>query len=343
MRVGVVGCGLMGRRRAEVVAKAVDDELIIVADTVAERASALAQEFDCVWAQDWKAIFRHGLDILVVCTPNKFLLPVTVEALSRGCHVLCEKPLGRNAHEAQEMVDMARDARCLLKVGFNLRYHLAIMLARTELMADHIGSIMYLRAVYGHGGRPGYDKEWRGDPDLAGGGELLDQGVHLVDLARWFMGDFNDVFGMTSTSYWDGLGIRDEVDGSTRQLEDNAFVLLRTCDNRVAQLHTSWTQWKNRFSLELFGDAGYLIVNGLGGSYGTEELIIGKDASSGLRMETKIEFPGPDQSFVEEWGDFRRCIDLGLAPWGSGEDGLAAMRIIGAVYDSQRLGRVVKL
>jgi len=133
------------------------------------------------------------------------------------------------------------------------------MLERGEL-----GSVYFSRCIYGHGGRPGYEKEWRASKEICGGGELLDQGVHVVDLFRWFMGDFVEAFGYTPTYFWD------------MEVEDNGFAVFRTEKGQTASMHTSWTQWKNRFTFEVFGEAGYLIVDGLGGSYGVETLTVGK-------------------------------------------------------------------
>jgi predicted dehydrogenase len=224
---------------------------------------------------------------------------------------------------------------------------------------------MFIRAVYGHGGRPGYDKEWRADPDLAGGGELLDQGVHIVDLCRWFLGDFAEVFGFISTYVWgtDRAGERgsggageqrsrgaEQVSPAPQhlctsaQVEDNAFALLRTADGRVAQFHTSWTQWKNCFTFEVFGRDGYVRVDGLGGSYGPERLEIGRRKKEGGVPEVELfEFPGPDLSWQAEWQEFTSAIRDGRQPLANGEDGLQAMRLIAAIYESAHTGQVVHL
>jgi predicted dehydrogenase len=152
----------------------------------------------------------------------------------------------------------------ILKTVFNHRYHPAVFKAH-QLVADgEIRPVYFIRCIYGHGGRPGYEKEWRASRDVCGGGEMLDQGVHVVDLFRWFLGEFEEAFGYKPTCYW------------PMEVEDNAFALFKTAKGQVAQMHTSWTQWKNRFTFEIFGEAGYLIVEGLGGSYGVETLTIGK-------------------------------------------------------------------
>ncbi len=357
MRVGIVGCGLIGRRRAAV-ARELGDRVVAVADIDAARAQQVAQENGCAWTTDWQEVVARGdVDVVVVSTVNKVLAPVTIAAAEAGKHILCEKPLGRNADEAQQMVEAVRKAGVVLKTGFNHRHHPAIWRAHELCSQGAIGPLMFIRAVYGHGGRPGYDKEWRADADLAGGGELLDQGVHVVDLCRWFMGDFTEVVGFTNTYFWD-LGHFSGADlnpqsatlrlrsGQIRspQLEDNAFALLRTTDGRVAQFHTSWTQWRNRFLFELFSHDGYVHVEGLGGSYGVETLTVGRRRpESGPPIEEQFEFPGPDLSWQAEWREFTSAICESRQPLANGEDGLKTMRLIAAIYESARSGQVVRL
>ena len=242
MKIGIVGCGLIGQRRGQV-ARQAGDEVLLVADIRQETVDKVAGSLDTAGTLDWREVTNHPqIEAVVVATYNKVLLPVTVAALGNGKHVLCEKPLGRNAGEAKAMVDAARTAGRLLKVGFNHRHHPALWQAHEMMQAGKIGPLMYVRATYGHGGRPGYDQEWRANADLAGGGELLDQGVHIVDLCRWFIGDFVQACGMLGTWFW-----------RMAPLEDNGFALLRAVGGQVATLHTSWTQWKNLFRMEIFG------------------------------------------------------------------------------------------
>lgn len=333
MRVGIVGCGLIGRRRAEVVRQLSGDELVIVADIDESRATSLAREMSCLATIDWQeTIIRDDVDVVVVSTTNNWLAPITVAALQNGKHVLCEKPPGRNAEEARQMVDAARVNGRKLGIGFNHRYHPAVRKAQALFEEGNIGEPLFIRCRYGHGGRPGYEKEWRADPEISGGGELLDQGIHGIDLFRWFLGDFQEAFGYASTWFWD------------MPVEDNAFALFRTSRGQVASLHTSWTQWKNLFSFEIFGRDGYLIVEGLGGSYGTERLEIGRRKTEGGPPEVRVlEFAGPDTSWQAEWQEFTSAIREGRQPLANGEDGLQAMRLIAAIYESARTGQVVKL
>jgi len=349
MRVAIVGCGLIGHKRAEVIRRSSSDVLALTVDSDLARAKDLAQGSGCTVASDWQAaVAARDIDAVIVATPNKWLAPVTIASLLAGKHVLCEKPPGRSLDEAQQMADAANEAGSILQIGFNHRYHPAIYQAHELAQEGAIGPLMFLRAVYGHGGRPGYDKEWRADPELAGGGELLDQGIHIVDLSRWFLGEFAEVYARTSTYYWD-LGFYPSQHGaggigSRAQLEDNAFALMSTSDGKVAQFHTSWTQWKNRFSFELFGQNGYLRVEGLGGSYGTETLTLGRrKLESGPPDEERFEYPGPDPSWQAEWEEFAAAIREGRQPMSSGEEAVETMRVTQALYASAATGQPVHI
>ena len=331
MKIGIVGCGLIGNRRAAVAQRATD-EVVLVADIDQQRARETSAALKTDWTTEWREVAAHpGIEAVVVATTNNNLLPVTIAALAGRKHVLCEKPLGRNSREAKEIMDAAKDANKILKVGFNHRHHPAIWQAHELAQAGKIGPLMNIRAAYGHGGRPGYDREWRGNAELAGGGELLDQGVHIVDLCRWFLGDIVQASGMVGTWFW-----------QVAPLEDNGFALLRTEKGQVAMLHTSWTQWKNLFRFEIFGRDGYLIVDGLGGSYGPERLNMGRRRpESGAPEEQTWDFPGPDPSWEAEWQEFKLAIAENRQPLGNGYDGYRVAKVIDAIYESVRTGRVI--
>ncbi len=195
-----------------------------------------------------------------------------------------------------------------------------------------IGKVFNIRARYGHGGRAGMEKEWRASKDLCGGGELLDQGVHVIDLIRWFGGEINEVYGKVETKFWD------------MEVEDNAFAILKTSNNVSASFHVSWTNWKNIFSFEIFGTEGYLRIEGLGGSYGQETLEFGKRKKEGGRPDIEIfEFPPEDVSWVKEWEEFKRACAERREPIGSGYDGLKANEVIEAIYRSDEEGKRVVL
>jgi len=204
--------------------------------------------------------------------------------------------------------------------------------ARKWLDEGAIGEPIFLRCRYGIGGRPGYEKEWRMNPEISGGGQLMDQGMHALDLARWFLGDFTEVSGFLQTAFWD-----------IAPLEDNAFALLRTEKEKVASIHVSWTQWKNLFSLEIFGQDGYCAVEGLGGSYGIEKAVLGKRAFQKPFQEEIIEFGGEDRSWQEEWQEFVNAIKEDREPLGNSVDGLEALKLAQAIYKSAQQGSVVRI
>ncbi|MBI3985528.1 MAG: Gfo/Idh/MocA family oxidoreductase, partial [Lentisphaerae bacterium] len=251
---------------------------------------------------------------------------------------LIEKPMGRNLDEAMALgAAQAHRPDRVLKIGFNHRYHPALMEAQALLRNGLLGDFIFARAVYGHGGRPGYEKEWRGNADLAGGGELTDQGVHLLDLIGWFCGAPEWVFAQRRCFAWPTRLQRLERSdcGQVNGLEDNGLFMLGWANGALAQVHTSWTQWKNRFSFHVYGTLGAVEVEGLGGSYGEESLKLMKRNPKGgaPEMETRA-FPGEDLSWKREWEDFRQAIGTGGHPMGNAEEGLRVMTILDAVYRS---------
>ena len=332
IRAGLIGCGLQGWRRAKVVSEH-GDKLVIVADVNEGKAKALANEIKCEITTNWKdVIARSDVDVVMVCTPNYLHAPMSMAAMRNGKHVLCEKPLARSPCEAERMIKVAEETGMKLKCGFNLRYHPGVRQARRWFDGGVIGEIDFIRIRYGTGGRLGYDKEWRANKEMSGGGQLMDQGVHALDLARWFLGGFNRAFGYVSTRFW-----------RNSQVEDNAFCLLRTEKDQVAVVHVSWTQWKNLFSFEIFGEEGYVVVEGLGGSYGTERAILGKRGFLKPFEEQVIEFRGEDVSWREEWKEFISAIEENREPLGNAYDGLEAVKLVYAIYKSASQGSAVKL
>ncbi|MFN8419807.1 MAG: Gfo/Idh/MocA family oxidoreductase [Anaerolineae bacterium] len=264
---------------------------------------------------------RPDVDLVIVATTNDVLAPITLRAAQNGKHVLVEKPAARTAAELEPVIVAAQQANVRVRVGFNHRYHPALLKCRELIDSGELGELMFLRGRYGHGGRIGYDKEWRADPKLSGGGELIDQGVHLIDLARHFLGEFGYVEGFAHTYYWD------------MSVDDNGFMLLRTADQQAAWLHVSCTEWKNLFSFEIYGRDAKLHVEGLGGSYGVERLAFYKMLLQMGPPDTTIwEYPRGDQSWELEFAEFLEDIRLNREPSANLHDALAALRIVETIY-----------
>lgn len=333
MRVAIIGAGLQGKRRAPVVKDWPGAELVIVSAAHIEEAQKLAAEMNCEAAVGWEEIVaRPDIDIVLVCTPPDSHAAISIAAMNHGKHVLCEKPLTRTIEAAEEMVNVAAATGLILKCGFNHRHHPAVWQAHELFQKGELGKPLFGRCVYGIGGRPGYEDEWRADPQIVAGGQFMEQGIHAVDLFRWFFGDFQEVTGLTATQYW-----------KISPLEDNGFALLRNSSGVIAFIHSSLTQWKNIFQFEVFGSDGYIKVEGLGGGYGTERLVFGKRDFHAPFKEEITEFRGPDRSWSEEWKEFIKAIEQKRSPIGSGLDGLEALKLVKALYQAAGTGQVVRI
>ena len=321
LRVGIVGCGVIGRKRAGALGAT---RLVACADARTERAEALASAAgDVDVERDWKRLVRRpDVDIVVVATTNDALSPVALAAAEAGKHVLVEKPAARTSAELAPVMEAETRTGVRVRVGFNHRYHPALRKARELIDSETIGPLMFVRGRYGHGGRIGYDREWRADPAISGGGELIDQGVHMIDLARWMLGDFSRVEGFVRTYFWD------------MPVDDNAFLLLSTPAHQTAQLHVSCTEWKNLFSFEIYGRHGKVHVEGLGGSYGVERVTLYQmRPEMGPPDTTSWEYPGADQSWRHEFDAFLEDIRTGRPPAAGLADARAALLVVEQIYD----------
>jgi predicted dehydrogenase len=319
--VAIVGCGGIGAKRAAGLGPA---RLVCCADLDRARADTLAARAGAVVLSRWQEVLtRPDVTIVIVATPNSALVPITVAALEAGKHVLVEKPGARNTRELARIEAAAMASGRLVRVGFNHRYHPAILKARSLVDDGALGPLMFLRARYGHGGRVGYDREWRADPVVSGGGELIDQGVHLIDLAAWFLGPLPDVHGVATTSFWE------------MPVDDNAFLTLRTARGQTAFLHVSCTEWKNLFSVEIYGREGKLAIEGLGGSYGVERLTWYRMLPEmGPPETTAWEYPGSDRSWQVEFAEFLDDISRGRQPSAGLPEARAALTVVERVYKS---------
>src|ERR1044071_3760706 len=316
-RYAIVGCGLIGRKRA---AALLPGALVACADVALDRARALAG--DAVAASDWREVVtRDDVAAVIVATTNDRLAEISCAAIEAGKHVLVEKPAGRGVAEVDGIIAAQRRTNVRVRVGFNHRQHPALLKAAELHAAGALGPIMFVRGRYGHGGRPGYEREWRADPKLAGGGELIDQGVHLIDLARLFVGDVARVQGYAKTYYWD------------MPVDDNAFMLLTARGGETALLHVSCTEWKNLFSFEIYGRHGKISIDGLGGSYGLERLAFYRMLPEMGPPETTIwEYPRGDESWAREVRELEADIAQEREPDAGLGDARAALEVVEAIY-----------
>ncbi len=321
MNYAIIGCGLIGKKR--LAALPAGSKLVIACDTNLSRAQALVELAKNGRAvTDFKqAVADPEVDAVIVATINSTLAEISAEAIRTGKHVVVEKPAGISVAEIDGLIALEIKHGVVVRVGFNHRFHPAFIKAREIFDSGVMGEMMFIRARYGHGGRVGYDKEWRADPKLAGGGELMDQGIHLIDLAGWFLGQFKKVDGHVATYFWD------------MPVDDNAFLDLQTANGQTAWLHVSCTEWKNLFSFEIYGRNTKLHIDGLGGSYGVEKLFHYQMKPEMGIPDTKVyEFPRPDESWRSEMVEFEKDVQLKRKPDAGLAEVRAALQIVEAIY-----------
>jgi predicted dehydrogenase len=327
IRVGIVGLGRVGTRRADCVQRHPEMELRAICDIKPDQA----QKWPGVsFTTDYQTLVHDDLDAVFVCAYNNLAPDVVVAALGAGKHVFCEKPPGRCVADVERIraAEQASPGR-KLKFGFNHRYHGSIMEAKQIVDSGRYGRVLWLRGVYGKCGSIQFENEWRNNRNIAGGGILLDQGIHMLDLCRFFCGDFDQVKSLITTSFW------------KISCEDNAFAILSNGAGQVAMIHSSATQWKHEFSLEICMEDGYVNLQGILSStrsYGDERLTFARKQledttrAFGRPREETIIFD-TDDSWSLEVADFADAIrhDRPITS-GNSHDALRAMELIETVY-----------
>jgi len=327
VRVGIVGLGKMGLTRARELDRHPAARIAWASDPQPE---SFAAQFPAVPILDKVDEAAYAdTDAIFVCTPNRFTPGAVIAALDAGKHVFCEKPPGRTLSDVEAIIEAEkRHPGLKLKFGFNHRYHGGIQEAKRIVESGRLGKILWMRGVYGKSGGAEFEREWRSNKEMVGAGILLDQGIHMLDLFHFFCGEFVEVKSMVTTAHWD-------ID-----VEDNAFALLRDTRSRIAMLHSSSTQWKHRFNLEIYLSEGYLSVNGIltsTRSYGDETISVARKQfdegfAQGKPREEIIYFD-TDPSWELEVAGFLDNI-LGDTPVDSGtsEQALKAMQLVFAIY-----------
>lgn len=324
MNVAIIGSGLQCNRRANALVQLDEDKLVLVVGANDDSVQETATRFGCHGTTNPDEVFdRQDIDVIIVATPPSSHYEYTEKALLSGKHVLLEKPMTKLISESEKLLDLSRESKTIVRCGFNHRFHPSLLTLKQELQAGRIGKPIFGRAIYGMVGRKNYENEWRDDPTQATGGQFVEQGSHLIDLFRWTIGEVSSIYCVTS-----------KIVFPNHSLDDGGMAIL-TFENKVtASMHTTLGQWHNRFSFEIFGEQGFLAVEGLGGSYGVETLSIGTRDEVRPFQKELTEFRGNDKSWEAEWQEFRKATRGEPSLIATVEDGLQAMKIAVAGYAS---------
>ncbi len=325
LRVGIAGYGVVGRRRRQVIDEHDTFETVAVCDRTLKGEGSFADGVR--YYSSYEPMLAEGLDVLFVCLTNDINPDATIAGLEKGLHVFCEKPPGRDVADIARVIDCeGRHPGLKLKYGFNHRYHDSVRDALAVVHGGDLGAVINLRAVYGKSQLITFGQtSWRTERQLAGGGVLLDQGIHMVDLLRLFAGEFTEVHSFVSNAFWN------------HDVEDNAYALMRTTDGKVAMLHSSATQWRHRFSLEITLEKGAIHLSGIlsgSKSYGAENLTVAwaGDDDQGDPKEQSTRY-NHDPSWADEIAEFADAIRHDRAiENGSSEDALRTMELVYRIY-----------
>ncbi|BDS11594.1 Gfo/Idh/MocA family protein [Aureispira anguillae] len=322
MKIGIVGSGLQANRRLLSIQENPYTEIKSIAGVDETQVKIVAQKANAIAVPHWKNIIEdEEIDIVVICTPPNVHFEIAQAAIKNKKHILCEKPLTRKSSDAQKLVQLAAENKVILKCGFNHRHHPAMIKANELIKSGAIGKPITGRALYGICGRENCEKEWRSDVEITAGGQLMEQGIHCIDLFRWFVGEFEAVSANVATLVF-----------PIAPLEDTATALFHRSDGVSVTVNSSITQWRNRFRLELYGTMGYVEINGLGGSYDVQRLRIGKRDPNGPFKEEVIDYRGGDKSWKNEWNHFVDFLLNGGELLGTGIDGVRASQFVEMAY-----------
>ena len=333
LKVGIAGYGVVGKRRRDCVERHPEMEMVAICDRLFSNDDTLVDGLQSY--QDYRQLLEEELDILIVCLTNEIAPEATIAGLKKGLHVFCEKPPGKDVADIVRVIDAENQcSNQKLMYGFNHRYHDSVREALRIIQSNELGKVINLRGVYGKSKLVTFNQpDWRTKRGIAGGGVLLDQGIHMVDLMRLFAGEFSEVHSFISNSHWN------------YDIEDNAYALMRTKEGAVAMMNSSATQWRHRFYLDINLEKGSLILGGIlsgSKSYGAETLTVVRanaDFDNGDPMEQVTRY-NTDPSWYAEIEEFSDCIlhNKNITS-GTSDDALQTMKLVYKIYHSDPVWR----
>ncbi|MCP4213661.1 MAG: Gfo/Idh/MocA family oxidoreductase [bacterium] len=326
LKVGIIGFGKMGKIRAKAIKGNQCGQVVAVYEKNEEED---LENYPAAESPD-AIINSPEIDAVFICTPNFLNKELTIKSLQAGKHVFCEKPPAFTAAEVAEIREMEQSSGKKLMYGFNHRHHSSIKYMKSLISGGEYGKVLWMRGRYGKSVDKEFFEGWRSQKDLAGGGILLDQGIHMLDLFLHLGGTFDQVHAFVSNLYW------------KCDVEDNVFAILKSSESGVvASLHSTMTQWRHLFSLEIFLEKGYMVLNGLktsSGTYGDEVLSVARNRSTAPAASWEDE----DKTTYHSSTFWRSEIDHFMASIlddtpikiGSSQDALNLMTLLDKIYEA---------
>jgi predicted dehydrogenase len=334
VKVGIIGSGLQCGRRIESIIATQDDAVSLVLGNNKQTLRAIADKYNVPISIDPEQLFADKeIESVVICTPPSSHYEYMRKGLLSNKKILVEKPLSKSSIEVTKLIhEFGNLVQNSIRCGFNHRFHPAIQMTRKYIAEGKIGDLLFGRAIYGIGARPNYTEEWRANPDLAAGGQFIEQGSHLIDLFQWIIGPVSSIYAKTSNNIF-----------QNQSLDDGGMAILSFERGISVQLHTTLAQWHNKFEFEIYGTLGFVKVSGLGNTYGIETFEHGeRDDYSPFNSHTH-QFRGQDKSWLLEWQAFKNSF-LGVeTDIGTIEDGYQTMLVAEAGYRSNSTQREVSL
>jgi predicted dehydrogenase len=298
MDVAIIGSGLQAMRRGIAVVESTGDSLVSIYSDNKDTGISLSKRLSTNFCTDIGAILdNENIEIVIICTPPSSHSDLALRSLAAGKHVLLEKPFTKTNEESKSLLEFTQKHPTILRCGFNHRFHPAILELKKLTESGHIGDLKFARGIYGIGMRDGYLDEWRANTSISAGGQFMEQGSHLVDLMQYILGPVSTIYAKNSNF------MLPQSAG-----EDTGMALLTHQSGAVSNVLSSLLIWHNRFSLEFYGEKGFICVEGLGGSYGVETLRIGMNSPGMPFRNDEIQFRGGDVSWRKEWESFKDAI-----------------------------------
>ncbi|MEO0294168.1 MAG: Gfo/Idh/MocA family oxidoreductase [candidate division WOR-3 bacterium] len=324
MRFAIIGAGSFGLKRISAITAIPERaELKVIVDSDLEKAKSIASKYNCEAFKDYREILsRDDIDSVIVATPNKYHCEISKAFLSVGKNVLCEKPITRTVEEAQELVETVKTSKAFFKTGSNHRYFPNVQKAKELIEQNKIGRIIFARGWIGNNGD--YVKgKWFWDREISGGGTFLDNGCHIMDIFRWFLGEFCECKGYIVHDFW------------PTEVEDTGFALYKTVDGKICFLQSSWIEWSGYMYMEFYGENGFIFVD----SRFCNKVSVGRRDGY---FETFDFSSLPSISHKMEILDFIEKVENNLQPTPTAYDGMRVLKMVHALYEAARNNETVR-